>query len=61
MILFLLIQLKGFKSKKEVFDKSFKILPTSRFRCKVLILRLMFPVEIKKIRVKWYTKLDELQ
>ena len=61
MKLFLLIQHKGFKCKMRVFDKFFKILPISSFRCKILILRIIFLVEIKRIRVKWCPRLDGLQ
>ena len=59
--LFLFIQLKGFKRKMGVFDKFFKILPISSFRCKILILRIIFLVEIKRIRVNWCSRLDGLQ
>ena len=51
--LFLFIQSKGFKHKMGVFDKCFEILPISDFRGKILISRLTFPVEIKRIRVNW--------
>ena len=61
MILFLFIQLKGFKSKMGVFDNFFEILPISGFRCKILISRLIFLVESKRIRVNWCLRLDGLQ
>ena len=59
--LFLFIQLKGFKRKMGVFDKFLKILPISSFRCKILILRIIFLLEIKRIRVNWCPRLDGLQ
>ena len=58
IILFLLIQLKEFKSKMGVFDEFFEILVISDFRCKVLISRLIFLAEIKRIRVNWCSRLD---
>ena len=61
MKLFLFIQHKGFKRKMRVFDKFLKILPISSFRCKILILRIIFLVEIKRIRVNWCPRLDGLQ
>ena len=61
MKLFLFIQHKGFKRKMRVFDKFLKILPISSFRCKILILRIIFLVEIKRIRVNWCSRLDGLQ
>ena len=61
MKLFLFIQHKRFKRKMRVFDKFFKILPISSFRCKILILRIIFLVEIKRIRVNWCPRLDGLQ
>ena len=61
MKLFLFIQHKGFKRKMGVFDKFFKILPISSFWCKILILRIIFLVEIKRIRVNWCPRLDGLQ
>ena len=61
MKLFLFIQHKGFKRKMRVFDKFLKILPISGFRCKILILRIIFLVEIKRIRVDWCFRLDGLQ
>ena len=61
MKLFLFIQHKGFKRKMGVFDKFLKILPISGFRCKILILRVLFLVEIKRIRVNWCFRLDGLQ
>ena len=61
MILFLFMQLKGFKSKMKDFDKLFEILPISDIRGKILILRLMFLVGIKRIRVDWCWSLDGLQ
>ena len=51
MKLFLFIQHKGFKRKMGVFDKFFKILPISSFWGKILILRIIFLIEIKRIRV----------
>ena len=60
MKLFLLIQHKGFKRKMRVFDKFLKILPIFSFRCKILILRIIFLVEIKRIRVNWCSRLDGL-
>ena len=44
-------QRKGFKSKMGNFDKFFEILPISGFRCKIIILRLIFLVESKRIKV----------
>ena len=61
MKLFLFIQHKGFKRKMWVFDKFLKILPISSFRCKILILRIIFLEEIKRIRVNWCSRLDGLQ
>ena len=61
MKLFLLIQHKRFKRKIRVIDKFFKILPISSFRCKILILRIIFLVEIKRIGVNWCPRLDGLQ
>ena len=59
--LFLFIQHKGFKRKMRVFDKFLIILPISSFRCKILILRIIFLVKIKRIRVNWCSRLDGLQ
>ena len=61
MKLFLFIQLKGFKRKIGFFDKFLKILPISSFRCKILISRLIFLLEIKRIRINWCPRLDGLQ
>ena len=61
MKLFLFIQHKGFKRKMGVFDNFLKILPISSFWCKILILRKIFLVEIKRIRVNWCPRLDGLQ
>ena len=55
MKLFLFLQRYGFKRKMGVFDKFFKILPISSFRCKILISRLIFLPEIKRIRVSWFS------
>ena len=57
----LFIQLKGFKSKMGVFDKIFETLPISGFRRKILVSRLMFLVEIKRIRLNWCSRFDWLQ
>ena len=43
------------------FDKLFEILPISDFRDKILVLRLMFLVGLKRIRVDWCSSLDRLQ
>ena len=43
------------------FDKLFEILPISDFRGKILVLRLMFLIEIKRIIVDWCSSLDRLQ
>ena len=61
MILFLFIQRKGFKSKMEIFDKFFEILPISGFWWKILISRLLFLVEIIRIGMNWCPRLDESQ
>ena len=61
MILFLFIQRKKFKRKMGVFDEFLKILPISGFRCKILISRLKFLEDIKRIRVNWLLRLDGLQ
>ena len=61
MKLFWFIQRKGLKSKMGIFDKFLKILPISSFWCKLLISRLIFLVEIKKISVNWCPRLDGLQ
>ena len=42
-----------------VLDKVFEILPIFGFGCKILILRLIFLVKIKRIRVNWCPRLDE--
>ena len=55
------IQRKGFKSKMGGFDKFFEIFPISGFRCKILISRLIFLIEIKGIRVNWRPRLYGLQ
>ena len=56
-----IIQCKGLKSKMGGFDEFFKILPIYGFWSKILILRLIFLVEIKRIKVNWCPKLDGLQ
>ena len=43
-----------------VFDKFFEILPNSGFRCKIVVSRLIFLVEIKRIRINWCSRLDGL-
>ena len=59
--LFLFIELQEFKRKMGVFDNFFKILPISSFRCKILISRLLFLLEIKRIRINWCPRLGGLQ
>ena len=61
MILFLFIQRERFKSKMGGFDTFFEILPISGFRCKIFISRLIFMVEMNRIRVNWCSRLDGLQ
>ena len=51
MILFLFIQLKGFKKKMGDFDNFFETLPISGSRSKTFLSRLMFLVEIERIRI----------
>ena len=50
-----------FISKLFVFDSFFEILPISGFQSKILVSRLIFMVEINKIRVTWCFWLDGLQ
>ena len=61
MIQFLFVQRKEYKSKMKVFDNLFEILPIFSFWCKILTSRLIFLVEIKRIRLNWCPRLDGLQ
>ena len=63
MILFLFTQLTVLKSKMGGggMKKVFEILPISVFQGESLILRLIFLVEIKEIRVNWCLRLIVLQ
>ena len=58
---FCLYNIRGSSIKTGGFDKFFEILPISSFRCKILISRIMFLVEIKRIRINWCPRLDGLQ
>ena len=66
MILFLFTQLTVFKSKTGGgggggMEKVFEILPISVFQGESLILRLIFLMEIKRIRVNLCLRLIVLQ
>ena len=51
MMRFLFAQLQAFKGKIRVFSKFFEFLPISGCQHKILISRLIFVIEIKRIRV----------
>ena len=61
MMMFLFLQVNGFKSKMGALTNFFEILLIFCFRCKFFISRLILMVEIKRIKVNWYLRLDGLQ